>query len=165
MPVLTPLKIIMKRSKRIYLAAPYTHKDPVIMQKRYEIITDVATDLIQAGFHVYSPITHAHHINLRLENRSVSFFHWIDFDLRMIGVWSDEIFVLPLEGVEHSVGVRHEISFAMKIKKPIFYLTEKVGGWITDSLLLPKNFVQDEEILFTKIIEELQNEHRAGQKD
>ena len=132
----------MKRNKRIYLAAPYTHADYDIMQQRYEIITDVATELTKIGFHVFSPITHAHPINLKLPNRGVSFTNWMDYDLNMIALWADQIFVLPLTGVEDSLGVRMEIAFSQRINRPIFYMLEsEPGKFVFNPVLLPFNFV------------------------
>lgn len=158
----------MKRNKRIYLAAPYTHDDPSILQQRYEIITKVATELTKLGFHVFSPITHAHPINLSLE-RGVSFVNWIDYDLNMIALWADQVFVLPLFGVENSLGVKMEIAFSHKINRSIFYMTEdKNNEFVLDHVLLPPNYVIEDEPYYQKdinTIKEFCNENSTRRKN
>jgi hypothetical protein len=47
---------------KIYLACPYTHKDPKVVDMRFETVTKVAGRLLLDGHIVYSPITHCHTI-------------------------------------------------------------------------------------------------------
>ena len=47
-----------------YLACPYTHKDPRIMQRRFETVTRAAGWLTaHTDWAVFSPITHSHPIH------------------------------------------------------------------------------------------------------
>ena len=104
---------MFNRTKRIYLAGPYTHINPRMMERRYRILTQITTNLVSLGYLVFSPITHSHPINLRLN--IFEFAHWRIYDLVMIAEWTDEIWVAPIRGWEDSIGVKGELEFAKKI--------------------------------------------------
>ena len=106
---------MFNRTKRIYLAGPYTHEDPRVMEERYRILTQIATNLVSLGYLVFSPITHSHPINLRLN--IFEFAHWRIYDLVMIAEWADEVWIVPMEGWQNSIGVTGESDFAIKIGK------------------------------------------------
>jgi len=41
-----------------YLAVPYSHSDPEIQAQRYQKVCKAAAKLMEAGFIIFSPITH-----------------------------------------------------------------------------------------------------------
>jgi len=108
---------MFNRTKRIYLAGPYTHEDPVVMQDRYEILTQITTNLVSLGYLVFSPITNSHPINLRLKIVKFTWDIWRAYDLIMIAEWADEVWIVPMEGWQNSIGVTGESDFAIKIGK------------------------------------------------
>ena len=129
------------RVKRIYLAGPYTHKDPVVMQDRFEFLTKVAVNLVSLGYFVFSPITHSHPLNLKLN--IYEFAHWRSYDLIMIAEWADEVWVVPIDGWQESTGVIDEIRFTKEIGKLAIVLPqllkEEYGSELPDSIVtLPK---------------------------
>jgi len=50
----------------IYLATPYSHDDPEVMEERFALVTATAAQLMLAGYVVYSPITHGHAVQVAL---------------------------------------------------------------------------------------------------
>jgi len=103
--------------KTIYLACPYTHKDPKIRQQRFEIVNQKAAELMRKGFVVYSPITHSH----LLEGLPQTWEFWQTQCLPLVK-WADEFVVLMLDGWQESVGVNAETAYAKEINKPIRYI-------------------------------------------
>lgn len=103
--------------KRIYLACPYTHSDPVVMSERANLATQVAATLMEMGHLVFSPITQGHEIcKCGIKH---TFDRWAEMDLSIIKLWATEVVVLKLAGYEHSVGVQKEVAFAKNLKKPV----------------------------------------------
>jgi hypothetical protein len=113
----------MLRPKRIYLAAPYTHESSVVMNQRFEEINKMAAELLTNGFHVFSPISHAHPIN-EIAGLGRGFIKWMDYDLSIIALWADEVWVMQMDGWKESVGVQCEISFATKLGMSIIFINE-----------------------------------------
>ncbi len=94
---------------KIYLATPYSHKDPAVRQARFEAVTKAAGELIAQGHHVFSPITHSHPIALAHPDMPTHHEYWRKFNESMID-WCDEVRVMP--GWEESIGVTAEILYA-----------------------------------------------------
>ena len=47
---------------KIYLAGPYSHKDPLIREQRFKMLNKYAAHLMRQGHIVYSPISMSHPI-------------------------------------------------------------------------------------------------------
>lgn len=107
----------------IYLASPYSHRNPLIQSFRAKCARDALVYLTERGMHVYSPIATWHPIT-----------HGPKYDRPSFGTderfWrahnetflrnSSELRVLELPGVDESDGVRHEIAYAMVWGIPIW---------------------------------------------
>jgi nucleoside 2-deoxyribosyltransferase len=110
----------------IYLASPYTHPDPAVMQERYEQTCIAAADLMRAGFHVFSPIAHSHSI-AQFGNLPTAWEYWREFDLVMVEK-CDLFLVLILPGWEESTGVFAEFTHAKRHNiRTMFY---EPGGFL-----------------------------------
>jgi hypothetical protein len=110
----------------IYLASPYTAADPAIRQARFYAACQAAAELVRSGKHVYSPVVSSH--PLCQHDLPLDWQFWREFDLEFLGI-CDELFVLMLEGWEHSVGVQAEIAAARRLGKPVTYLSaESAAG-------------------------------------
>jgi hypothetical protein len=107
----------------VYLACPYTHPDPAIRKYRFEVATTVAADLIRAGRIVYSPITMTHPIDMVLagDAGTLGSDYWVAFDEAFMEMCS-EMIVIQLDGWELSSGIRREVEFFNRCKKPIRYM-------------------------------------------
>lgn len=102
----------------IYLACPYWHEDPIIRNDRAELASLAAAMLMDAGFTVFSPLSHGDAVRKHLPGGNRPHEWWMKQDIDILAR-CDEMFVLPLEGWEFSKGVREEISFCKLTKKPI----------------------------------------------
>ena len=101
----------------IYLATPYSHETPEVIQARFEQVTELAALMIADGEHVYSPITHCHPI-AQTGLAGTDWEAWRDMDLYMLSVCG-ELWVLDIEGVAESVGVQAEIAEARLMGIPV----------------------------------------------
>lgn len=107
----------------VYLAVPYTHKDTAIMQKRFELVTEFAANLMNQGYIVYSPITSSHPVDyyLRKEGINLSSDQWVDFDESFLAVCTSCI-LLMLPGWEKSSGVKRELDYFKGVGKTILHV-------------------------------------------
>jgi nucleoside 2-deoxyribosyltransferase len=98
-----------KNPTKVYLGAPYSHKNPLWMRLRFELINLAALQLIEAGFIVFSPISHSHpiatsHADLsQIQNYDV----WLNQDTHFME-WADILAVLQLPGWRESKGLAFE---------------------------------------------------------
>jgi hypothetical protein len=100
----------------IYLAAPYSDKDPKVEEARYNLVTRVAAALIvKSGCEVFSPITHSHHMNIMAQRYAMeegeswcpTYDFWLQFDYHMLDI-ADWLYVLMLKGWDTSKGILEE---------------------------------------------------------
>lgn len=106
----------------IYLASPYAHPDPEIMQSRFHSVAALTADLLKRGRVVYSPIAHNHYLAVQFDMpRSWDF--WQTVDLPMLDL-AEELYVLCLPGWQESKGVQAEIDHAQQRGIPIQYWSE-----------------------------------------
>ena len=99
-----------RHNELIYLASPYTHPQPSVMDLRYMYACQYVAAMMRAGLHVYSPIAHCHGpaVCSRLP-RDFSF--WRDYNETMISRCTS-FWVLMLDGFKASVGIKGEIEIA-----------------------------------------------------
>jgi hypothetical protein len=113
----------------IYLAAPYTHDNPLIQAQRAAIITRVAAAIAATDRPVFSPITHGvalvEHLPIELV-RDHAF--WMRQCMAML-IKADVLLVLMMPGWTSSRGVQAEIAHARKTgAMPVNYCT--VEDWL-----------------------------------
>jgi hypothetical protein len=101
----------------MYLASPYTTKDPVLKQHRIEQTMKALASLHAQNVLVYSPIIHwvevAKMFGLRDDHEP-----WIIQNEGSILAFR-KLGILQLDGWKESRGVKHEIDFAWKHRFPI----------------------------------------------
>jgi hypothetical protein len=105
----------------IYLASPYTHKDPDIVAARVLETQRVAVHLwVEHRKVVFSPIMHWHHaaIDQDLPTDAKS---WQDYNEEIM-MRCDAVYLLCLDGWESSVGMKAELEFATTLNLPIITL-------------------------------------------
>lgn len=103
----------------IYLASPYAHPDPVVMQQRFHQVCQATAALLRQGQVIYSPIAHNHYLACNFELPRTWDF-WAGLDLPMLEL-ADEIHVLMLDGWRDSRGVAAEITHAEELSKRVVY--------------------------------------------
>lgn len=109
--------------KKIYLATPYSDRDPEVRESRFKAVNVVAADLMSKGFLVFSPISHTHPIALA-GDLPKGWEFWQAYDETFIE-WADELWVLPQAGWEDSVGVTAEIKLARDKGKIVRFLEQR----------------------------------------
>ncbi len=120
--------------KKIYLAVPYTHEDPEVVECRVRMVNILASRLVNDGYNVFSPISHFHPI-AAAGGLPTDWEAWKEIDASFID-WADELWVFCLPDWDVSKGVREEIKLAEATDKPVRYLV------ITDPwyLIFDKHF-------------------------
>lgn len=93
----------------IYIASPYSDKDPAVMQSRYEEVKAFTAELMRRGLPVYSPIVHGHDI-ASSHDLPTDWLFWKSHCLAILRK-ADKMIILSLPGWEDSTGVNAEIEF------------------------------------------------------
>ena len=106
---------------RVYLAAPYSHKDFAIRERRYLYTTQAANRLIRQGLLVFSPVTHGHVI-ARLGGLDGEFAFWEEHCLSFLRHWAQALYVLTLPGWKESIGVAAELAEADNLGLPVSFI-------------------------------------------
>jgi hypothetical protein len=116
----------------IYLASPYSHPEPEMVQHRFEAITKIAADMTSRGLCVFSPITYGHTLWQFKKDIPTDWRFWIDICFAYLDI-SQELWVVCLPGWDQSVGVRAEIERATDKGIPVIYFDE-TGAIIQETL-------------------------------
>ena len=106
--------------KKIYLATPYSHRDPEIRRARFDEVNKIAAKLMCKGYLVFSPISHTHPI-AEAGNLPKGWVFWAEYDHTFIE-WCDEVHVFQQDGWQESIGVNAEIKLAKKMNKPVVFI-------------------------------------------
>ena len=103
-----------------YIASPYSHPDPEVMEQRFDKICRITGDLMSQGVICFSPIAHTPPIAVRCElPRGWDF--WQKFDREMIRA-ADKVLVVCLDGWKESKGITAEIEIAKEFRIPVQFL-------------------------------------------
>jgi hypothetical protein len=113
----------------IYLGCPYSHPSRETRSDREEIATVVAARIAQAGYAVFSPITHgpalANHLPMGVSH---SHHFWMAQCLPILER-CDMLFILPLPGWRNSRGLSEEIALAYSAGKPVVLIQRLPDPW------------------------------------
>jgi hypothetical protein len=110
-----------ERHRLTYLAAPYTHPDPAVLQQRYIAANRACAELMRQG-PVFSPISHSHPVAdymdpaLRLDHH-----FWQEQDTAILCHCS-RVVVLKLDGWRESKGIAAELKLARKCGIPVEFM-------------------------------------------
>ena len=103
-----------------YLASPYSHDDPAVMEERYELTLACAAWMTKKKWIVFSPIVHCHPMAVRHDlPRDQEFWH--GYNAAML-LEAREFSILKLDGWKESDGVRAEHGLAIIQEKPISFI-------------------------------------------
>lgn len=105
----------------IYLASPYSHKDPVIVKTRFLLVEQATAILINAGHFVWSPIVHCHEMAAKYAMPTDAEF-WKAYNFDFIRR-SEAMFVLDIEGWQESKGVMMELKLAADMMLPVSFVS------------------------------------------
>ena len=103
----------------IYLATPYSHKDPGVVWERYREAAKYTVKCLREGEIIFSPIVYCHQLAIQFGLQGDWSF-WKESDTYWISV-SSEVRVYMLSGWDTSVGVTAEIAIAKKLEIKVTY--------------------------------------------
>jgi len=107
----------------IYVASPYTHSDPIVVQDRFERVEKYVAELLREGYVAFSPIIHCHGLATKYDLPK-DYWFWERYCLGMLDEASS-LYVLKLDGWRESVGIGGEIYYAThKAGIPVLYVEE-----------------------------------------
>ena len=89
-----------------YLASPFEHKNPDVMDARCESVRLITSSLLDKGDVVFSPIAYTENSELPEPPQG-----WLKFDLAMLES-ADLLLIACMPGFKDSAGVKQEIEFA-----------------------------------------------------
>lgn len=114
--------------KRVYIASPYSHKEKSTENMRFEIATRWIASLQYHNKDIafIAPITQSHTFKQFEPRLGGSFEEWREIDLCFID-GCHEVWVLGMDGVHESIGVKEEIAHAKKHGIPVYFLTDVKG--------------------------------------
>ena len=104
----------------IYLGSPYSHPEPRVRQRRFELVCAVAAAMMRVGHLVFSPIAHTHPI-AEAGDLPKGWDFWKRYDEVMLAA-SARLVVLKLPGWEESKGIAGEIEIMTAAGKPVLFL-------------------------------------------
>lgn len=110
----------------IYLASPYTHEDPAVMEERFIRVENLTAALLRRGNIVFSPIVHCHALAVKFDLPK-DFSFWEKYCLQML-MRATKLYVYTLPDWEKSRGVQSELFFASKHGIDIFQIDDLSGG-------------------------------------
>lgn len=110
----------MPESELIYLATPYNHPNFANRYLRFATVTKAAAELVAAGYHVYSPITHNHPV-AESNVLPLAADYWTPFNRRILAI-CQRLIVLQQPGWRESLGVQAELTFAEENNIPVSYM-------------------------------------------
>lgn len=110
----------------IYLASPYTHANPVVMNNRYIQACIACSEIMRRGHLVFSPIAHSHGIAVHGKS-PVGWGFWVDMDLHILRLCT-EFWILKLPGWVESVGVRMEFNERNMNRRTMTPMREDFNG-------------------------------------
>jgi hypothetical protein len=106
----------------IYIASPYTHPDPEVMEYRYKKVTKLVANMIYDGLYVYSPISSMHPVAQDVDYPlPKDYEYWKTFSKLLLDK-SDSMVVYKMDGWKESIGVQDEIKHAIYSNIHIEYL-------------------------------------------
>lgn len=104
----------------IYLASSYSHRDPAVMQDRYELDCQAAADMVAEGQIAISPIAYGHTL-LGYREMSGDWEFWQSFCISLLAK-CDRMVVLKMDGWRESRDTQAEIRYAEANGIPVDYI-------------------------------------------
>lgn len=102
-----------------YLAAPYTHEDPAVRERRMAIFYYWDAKLMREGHFTVSPLHKTETANR--EKIPSDWVYWEQYSYELLDK-CEELIVLMMPGWVESIGVQGEIAYATKLGLPIRYI-------------------------------------------
>ncbi len=125
-----------------YLAVPYSHVDPEVVEARYQHATLAAAWLMRnRSYNVFSPITHSHPLH-KIGGMRGDWAFWKEVDTDYLLV-SRRLVILALPGWDRSIGVTAEREIAATFGLEVVFML--MNGPNEYELLTPGEFFAREK--------------------
>ena len=111
---------VLSQYRLCYLATPYT-KYVGGIDIAFAEAARLAALLLTTGVRVYSPIAHTHPLAVYGRLDPLDHSIWLPFDEAMMDA-ADCLIVARMKGWDQSFGVKHEIDFFHREKKPVIHI-------------------------------------------
>lgn len=104
----------------IYVASPYSHKNPLVEDHRYLMVETYVIASFRRGFPAYSPIYYCHHL-ARKFGLPGDANYWKKFNNNMMRR-ADAVHVLQMIGWRESKGMQYEMMMADELGIPLIFV-------------------------------------------
>lgn len=104
----------------IYVAAPYSHPDPKVVEARMNAFADYMAKIIADGEHPVSPLMN-HFLGDRADTFPLTWEYWEEYSRKLLSR-CDRIDVLKIDGWDTSTGVLAEIELAVSLGIKVRYV-------------------------------------------
>lgn len=121
-PVLVDNLASLHQDELIYLGSPYSHVDPVVRMNRAALVSQLAGKFMKCGRIIYCPIAETVFIAQFTELLDTTFNFWRDQDIPKLSRCTD-LWVSLIDGWKQSVGLRHEIYYALSHNIPVSFVS------------------------------------------
>ena len=112
----------------IFLSAPYTHDNKVVVQERMKTIEEIIINLILLKIDAISVLQYGHTLVEKYPNLPINWDYWKDYCFSFIDR-SDIFCVIMLDGWQESVGVKEELEYAKSKNIKIIYFDPKLNDF------------------------------------
>lgn len=102
----------------IYLASPYSHRNPAVRELRYELARLATAQMLKEGKAVFSPIVYGKSMEKMI---GTDYLSWKRLNDAMIHA-AAEVQVLMLDGWRESKGVQYEVELANMLELPVLFI-------------------------------------------
>lgn len=113
-------------SNLAYIAAPYSHPDPEVVEGRMDEFANIISLLMAMEIHAVSPLMN--HPYLGRRRTPGTYDYWGPYSINLLRR-CDAVIVIMLDGWIESVGVQDEIKHAKEFKKPVFVCRPDGSGF------------------------------------
>jgi Domain of unknown function (DUF1937) len=110
-------------SSVVYLAAPYSNPDPLIVEARMNAFLDIDALLIEQGYVTVSPLS-KHFILNRGRKIPGDWAYWEAYSKQLLSACSELLVMTSIPGWKESTGVKGEIQWAIQRDIPIREVNE-----------------------------------------
>ncbi len=112
----------------IYIASPYSHPDPAIMQHRFEEVERFTAWALKLGVVAISPIVYGHEMAKKHELPTDAAW-WAKFNRRLFN-HCNLMYLLQIDGWIESRGVKMELEWAKEQSLPVLRFAPSGDGFV-----------------------------------
>ena len=109
------------KNQLVFIATPYSHSDPTIVEQRRKTVGNVCARLIEKGVHPISPGLYGLSLMEFKAKEDTSWESWSDLCIAILKKCS-AMFIIDVKDWEKSNGVKGELEKALLLDIPVYLL-------------------------------------------